>query len=358
MTTYTILHKGEKRMSRTIYVSKHNTSEHEFSTITDALLSIPKGTTEPVTIYIKKGTYKEKLVIKQPNLTLIGESKEETILTFDDYANMIMEDGSKRGTFRTPSVFIDANDFTAKNLTFQNSSGFGHQVGQALALYVDGDRMIFDNCILLGSQDTLFTAPLPPTANQPGGFTGPKEFEPRINGRHYYRNCYIRGDVDFIFGSATAFFDHCEIFSQKTDDLPAAKEGEEQKNYGYVTAASTAEDQKYGYVFSHCRLTSDCPKHSVYLGRPWRNFAKTVFLHCEIGKHIREEGWHDWNKPEAHETMLYAEYQSTGEGAKAIKEGKRASFSKQLSNSEALNYTVEKVLAGDDNWGANLSLTD
>lgn len=345
-------------MIKTIYVSKHKTSEHEFSTITEALLSIPEGTIEPVTIFIKKGTYKEKLVIKQPNLTLIGESKEETIITFDDYANMIMEDGNKRGTFRTPSVFIDANDFTAKNLTFRNNSGYGHQVGQALALYVDGDRMVFDNCILLGSQDTLFTAPLPPTANQLGGFTGPKEFEPRVNGRHYYHNCYIRGDVDFIFGSATAFFDHCEIFSQKTDDLPPAKQGEEQKNYGYITAASTAKGQEYGYVFSHCRLTSDCPKHSVYLGRPWRNFAKTVFLHCEIGEHIREEGWHDWNKPEAHETMLYAEYQSTGEGAKAISDGKRASFSKQLSDQEALKYTREKVLAGDDNWDASPALAD
>lgn len=342
-------------MSRTIYVSNQNTEENEFSTIAAALQSIPEGVNEPITIMIKNGIYKEKLVIKKSNLTLIGESKEHTILTYDDYAEMKMEDGSKRGTFRTPSVFIDANDFTAKNLTFQNSAGYGRLVGQALALYVDGDRIVFDNCILLGSQDTLFTAPLPPTANQPGGFTGPKEFAPRINGRHYYRNCYIRGDVDFIFGSATAYFDQCEIFSQKTDDLPPAKEGEEQKNYGYVTAASTAEGQAYGYVFSHCRLTSDCPNHSVYLGRPWRNFAKTVFLHCEIGAHIREEGWHDWNKTDAHSTMLYAEYKSTGEGAKAIAEGKRASFSKQLTDEEALSYTKEKVLDGEDHWGATLN---
>lgn len=342
-------------MSKKIYVSKEyslqdNKEDNCYSTITDALNSLSKDDKGLVTIYIKNGVYKEKLVINRSNLTLIGESKEGTVLTYDDYGRMKMEDGSNRGTFRTPSVFIDANDFTAKNLTFQNSAGFGHQVGQALALYVDGDRMVFENCNLLGSQDTLFTGPLPPSPLSPGGFTGPKEFSERINGRHYYKNCYIRGDVDFIFGSATAYFDHCEIFSQKTDTLLPAGEGEVQKIYGYITAASTAKGQEYGYVFSHCRLTSDCPKHSVYLGRPWRDFANTVFLNCELGEHICEEGWDDWNKSHAHDTIFYGEYECRGEGAKGILEGKRAPFSKQLTAEEAEHYSKEKVLRGEDNW--------
>ncbi len=339
-------------MSTIIYVSNETPEKYpnDFHTISDAIASIPEDNKEHITIFIRKGTYKEKLVINKPYITLEGEDVEDTIITYDDYANMIMEDGSKRGTFRSYSVLIDTHDFTAKNIIFENSAGFGREVGQALALYVDGDRIIFDNCYFIASQDTLFTAPLPPTAFQVGGFTGPKEFAERINGRHYYHNCFIRGDVDFIFGSATAYFDHCEIFSQKTDDLPAAEQESEQKVYGYVTAASTAEGQDYGYVFNECKLTSNCPKKSVYLGRPWRSFAKTIFINCELGEHIKDEGWHDWNKPDAHDTMLYAEYNSTGAGAIAIKEGKRAPFSKQLSTEEASLYTKEKVLAGDDNW--------
>ncbi|MDD5935382.1 MAG: pectinesterase family protein [Clostridiales bacterium] len=334
------------------YVS-HNENGHfpnDFPTIAEAIKSVPVDNTEYITIFIRKGTYREKLVVDRPFICFLGEDANETIITYDDYALMMMEDGVKRGTFRTPTVFINTHDFIARNLTFQNSAGFGNKVGQALALYVDGDRIVFDDCKMLGSQDTLFTAPLPPTPHEPGGFTGPKEFAPRVNGRHYYHKCYIRGDVDFIFGSATAYFDNCEIFSQKNDDLPPAKHLEDQKIYGYVTAASTPKDQEYGYVFSNCQLTSDCPRKSVYLGRPWRNYAKTVFLNCELGDHIRDEGWCDWNKPEAHETILYAEYHNTGAGADGVARQKRASFSRQLTDEEALNYTKERVLRGKDGW--------
>lgn len=334
------------------YVSKNENGQYpnDYHTIAAAVKSVPVDNKETVVIFVRKGEYKEKLIIDRPFICLEGEDLESTIISYDDYALMMMEDGVKRGTFRTPTVFINTHDFTAKNITFKNTSGLGKKVGQALALYVDGDRIIFDHCNLVASQDTLFVAPLPPAPKEPGGFTGPKEFAPRINGRHYYHNCYIRGDVDFIFGSGTAFFDQCELFSQKTDDLPAAKEGEEQKNYGYVTAASTAKDQAYGFVFNQCRLTSDCPPKSVYLGRPWRNYAQTVFINCELGAHIRDEGWFDWNKPDAHATMLYAEYNSTGEGAAAIARGKRAPYSKQLDADNAALYTKEMVLKGIDGW--------
>lgn len=334
------------------YVSKNENGyfPNDYTTIAEAIKSVPVDNKDKVTIFIRKGVYREKLIIDRPFICLEGEELEETFITYDDYALMIMDDGSRRGTFRTPTVFINTHDFTAKNIIFRNTAGFGSKVGQALALYVDGDRITFDNCHLLGSQDTLFTAPLPPTPNEVGGFTGPKEFAPRINGRHYYHNCYIRGDVDFIFGSATAFFDHCEIFSQKNDDFSFSDALEEQKVYGSITAASTPKDQEYGYVFHHCNLTSNCPKNSVYLGRPWRINAKTIFMNCELGEHIREEGWHDWNKTEAHNTVLYAEYNNTGAGAEGLFHGKRATFAKQLTEKEAMHYAKELVLRGHDGW--------
>lgn len=317
-----------------IIVSKDGTGD--FSTIQDAVSSIPKENTTPVTIFIKSGTYVEKLYIDRPFLTLEGEEVTSTIISFRDYALMLMDDGSKRGTFRTQTVFLDANDFTAKNITFENAAGPGCKVGQALALYADGDRLYFENCFFLGGQDTLFTAPLPPSAMQKNGFIGPKADAPRIMGKHLYRNCFLCGDVDFIFGSAAAFFDHCEIYSNNTEKEHDVK--------GYITAASTPEGEKYGYVFSECKFTSDCPPNTVYLGRPWRNFAKTVFIRCDLGAHIKEEGWHDWNKKEAQNTVFYAEYQSKGAGAN---KEKRVSWSHQLTQEEAKEYTLEKVLG---NW--------
>jgi pectinesterase len=334
------------------YVSNNQNGRgpDDFASIAEAIESVPADNEEKITIFIRKGVYREKLIIDRPYISLDGENRKETIITFDDHATMIMEDGSKRGTFRTQTAFIDTHDIIVNNITFENSAGFGTDVGQAIALYADGDRIAFDNCNFIGSQDTLFTGPLPPVPFLAGGFTGPKEFAPRINGRQYYHNCLIRGDVDFIFGSATAFFDRCEIFSQKTDDLPEATEGEEQKTYGYITAASTAEDQEYGYVFDHCKLTSDCPRKSVYLGRPWRNFAKTVFMNCELGGHIRDEGWDDWKKTEARETIFFAEYNSAGPGAAGLYNNLRASFARRLTEQEALRFAKERVLRGNDGW--------
>lgn len=301
----------------------------DFLSIQEAVNAIPEdGRAE--TIFIKKGIYEERVEIKKPNITLLGEDEKETIISKGYYALEVMADGYKRGTFRTYTVFIDAPHFTAEKLTFANIAGRGSKVGQALALYVEGDFATFKNCTLLASQDTLFTGPLPPTVIEVRGFVGPKEFSPRVNGRQYYENCTIRGDVDFIFGSATAFFERCEIFSQNI----------EQEVNGYVTAPSTPEGQTYGYVFHQCKFTSNCPPETVYLGRPWRNFAKAVFIECELGEHIKHEGFHDWNKKEAHETMLFAEYKNVGLGAQP---GKREAYVKQLTDEEALLYTKEQV---------------
>lgn len=320
----------------------------------------PASPVAPAVIHIGQGVYREKLVITRPNLTLLGEGKarEDVVLVWGDAALDLMPEGDKRGTFRTSSVRIDTSDFTARHLTFQNDAGYGHAVGQALALYAEGDRLYFEDCCLLGSQDTLFTAPLPPTEAIPGGFKGPGENRPRIMGRHCYRNCLIQGDIDFIFGSAVAWFENCVLFSKLPAPLKASPFSlPAQKNTsggvktpdvsspgsvcGYVTAASTPKDQPFGYVFKNCRLESDCPPGTVMLGRPWREWAKTVYLDCHLGAHIHPQGWADWDKPHGH--FYYGEYRSTGPGADPTA---RASFSHQLTDREAEAYTTENVLAG------------
>lgn len=299
-----------------------------FTTITEAIESINEL---PETIFVKKGIYKERVEINQPFLTIEGEDPNETIITEGYYANMLMEDGSKRGTFRTYTMLVTADYFTLKNITIENSSGFGTEVGQALALYLESDRALISDCRLLGHQDTLFTGPLPEEAAKPGGFVGPTEFAERKINRQEYRNCYIEGEVDFIFGSACAYFENCEIHSLNRN----------MEVNGYVTAPSTYKGMEYGYVFNNCHFTSDCPDNTVYLGRPWRNYAKTVLLNSTLDSHIRDEAFHDWNKPDAHDTVFLALYNCTG---KNFSKEKLADFVKILSDEEAAKYTKENIL--------------
>lgn len=314
-------------------ISLPASAQNTYNSITSALDAANalrlKDNTTPIVINIAPGIYKEKLVITTPYLTLKGTSDDasDTILTYDDCALAIHSDGVKYGTFRSYSVFIDADNVSFENLTIENSSGSGAKVGQAVALYADGDCLFFENCRLLGHQDTLFTAPLPPSAYETNGFRGPKEFAPRRDGRHFYKSCYICGDVDFIFGSASAYFEDCEIFSLKRDS----------KICGYVTAPSTPEGKRFGYIFNNCCFTSDCPPDSVYLGRPWRDFAKVVIMNSFMDGHIRKEGWHDWNKPHAHDTTFFAEYNNYGPGADT---SERASFAHILSSDEAAEYDI------------------
>lgn len=316
--------------TKLIYVNQNGTGDA--GTLAEAFaLAMQTPADLAVEIHIAAGTYHEKLDLERDNVTLIGENAEHTILTFGDYGLFLMPDGIKRGTFRSYTIFVHGDNFSAKNITFANTAGFGPKIGQAVAVYADGARMTFENCRFLGRQDTLFTAPLPPTVIEWGGFRGPREHAPRDNGTHYYKNCYIEGDVDFIFGGATAYFEECEIRSLSRGNDPE----------GYVTAASTPEGRTYGYVFDRCRFTSDCAPETVYLGRPWRNFAKTVILNSELGAHIKKEGWHDWNKEEARELTYYAEYHNFGPGASPET---RVSWSHQLADEEAALYKKELVL--------------
>ena len=284
----------------------------DFSAVQQAIDAVPDFRKRETQIFIKNGIYKEKLVLptSKTNVTFIGEDKEKTILTNDDYSKKLNRFGEEMGTTGSTSFYVFGDNFTARNITFENSAG---PVGQAVAVRVDGDRVIFENCKFLGFQDTLY----------PHG----KE------SRQYYKNCYIEGTTDFIFGWSTAVFEDCEIFS---------KEGGH-----YITAASTEKGANHGFVFINCKLTGDAPERSVYLGRPWRTYAQTVFINTDMGSHINKDGWHNWNKPEAEETAFYAEYNSSGPGA-APKE--RVNWSKQLTAEEASKYTANAVLKGSDNW--------
>lgn len=313
-------------METILTVAKDNLAE--FSTVQAAVDALPSS---GGTIYIKKGTYKERVEITTPNVTLIGENVDDVIITEGFYANMLMEDGSKRGTFRSYTFLINSDNFSAYNITFENSAGFGTKVGQAIAVYAEGDNILFKNCHLLGHQDTLFTGPLPLKEKQPHGFVGPTEFAERRHLKQFYEDCYICGEIDFIFGSATAYFKNCTLY--------ALNRNEEINSF--YTAPSTYENQQFGYVFEKCNFTGNCPDKSVCISRPWRIHAKVVLIDCELSSQITDYGFHDWNKPESHDTVYYAEYKCHGEG---YKPDKRPAFVHQLTSKEAAIYTKENVL--------------
>lgn len=280
-----------------------------FKSVQQAIMAVPSGSREnPVVIHLAPGVYQELIYLQREKrfFRLLGQDPINTVLSYHLYAGITNAEGKPIGTFRTPSTTIDADDFAAENLTFENAAG---PVGQALAIRVDGDRASFRHCRFLGWQDTMLLN----------------------RGRQYFTNCYVCGHVDFIFGSATAWFEACEIHALRD---------------GYLTAASTPADMPFGLVFSHCQVTGE-PGVKTVLGRPWRDYASTVYLHCELSAAVRPEGWNDWSKPAAHATARYAEFDSTGPGANPAR---RASWAKQLTAAEAGAITVEKVLGGADDW--------
>ncbi|WP_456276441.1 pectinesterase family protein [Bacillus sp. AK128] len=288
----------------------------DFTTIQDAINAIRVHPLEPVTVHIKNGKYREKLVIpdNKPNIRLIGESAEQTIISGCLYAQMRDAENQPLGTFRTPTVTVTADEFVMENITVENTAGYGPEIGQALALYLSGDRAFIKNVRLLGYQDTFYSS----------------------KGRQYFLHCYIEGHVDFIFGSGTAVFDQCEIHSL---------------HMGYITAASTPEDKQYGFIFFDCKLTGVAEERSVYLGRPWRPHAQTAFIRTWMGPHIRFEGWNNWRNPQNERTARYAEYQSTGPGSAY---DLRVNWSSQISESELEDFTLEKIFGQTDDWPVTL----
>ncbi len=293
----------------TIVVARDGTGE--FRNVAEALEVCRAFMDYHKVIYVKKGTYKEKIVVPQwlTNIEILGEDRDNTVITYDDHANIKLP-GTDRGigTFRTYTIKVQGSGITFRNITIENNSP---RMGQAVALHTEGDRIILVNCRLLGHQDTVYT-----------GTAGT---------RLLFKDCYIEGTTDFIFGPATAWFEDCEIHS---------------KANSYITAASTPKEQPYGYVFNRCRLTADTAVTKVYLGRPWRDYGYTLFMNCELGGHIRPEGWHHWQK-EREQTARYAEYNNHGAGAET---SKRVAWSRQLTKKEAGKITMSAVFGVNNEW--------
>lgn len=317
-----------------------------YRSISEALAAVDQlypNAEQPVRIHVDPGEYRERVEIHRPHVTLVGETADSVRIVGGLGAKMPSSDGSgvdgTLGTFRTYTVLVDADEVRLENLTIVNDAGDGREVGQAIALYADGDRLVVDACCITGHQDTLFLGPLPPREVKPGGFIGPKQFAPRRVGRQYFRRCRIEGDVDFIFGGARAYFEGCEIRSLNRD----------MDVNGYVTAASTPEGEPYGFVFHGCSFTAlqDVAPDSVYLGRPWREWAQTVLVDCWLGQHIKCDGWWDWNKPAAHERACYAGailHGPAGDTAGWVPWGR------ELDTAATARYAREQVLAGADGW--------
>jgi len=282
----------------------------DYKTVQEAVNAVPGGKIKDFVILIQNGVYKE--VVRVPAdksfVYFKGEDAEKTIITYDNYAKRLNSEGKEYGTSGSASVFINGNNFKAENITFENTAGI--DAGQALAINIGAKRSAFKNCRFLGHQDTFYAG----------------------NGtQQYLVDCHISGTVDFIFGGSTAFFENCTLESLRS---------------GYITAASTPVEQKFGYVFFQCKLIgkSGLQKASVYLGRPWRPYASVTYINCEMGEHIRPEGWHNWGNAENEKTARYAEYNSSGPG---YQQGKRAAWSSQLTAAQAEAFNKEQLLG---NW--------
>ncbi len=288
----------------TIVVARDGTGE--FRTIDEAIEVCRAFMEYQKVIYVKNGVYKEKLIVPSwlTNITICGEDRDKTIITYDDHANLRLEGTERKmGTFRTYTLKIEGTNITIKNITIENNAA---KLGQAVCIHTEGDNLTFENCRILGNQDTIYTG---------------------TPGTHcYFHNCYIEGTTDFIFGPSTAWFENCELHS---------------KANSYITAASTPQGQKYGYIFNHCRLTAEPGVDKVYLGRPWRPYAHTLFMNCEMGSHICPLGWDNWRNKENEKTTRYEEYNNSGAGAPGKQ---RAAWSRQLTKKEVASVTIKNVL--------------
>ena len=293
----------------TIVVARDGTGE--FRTVDEAIEVCRAFMDYHKVIFVKNGTYKEKLIIPSwlQNIEICGEDANNTIITYDDHANIKTSDRPMgMGTFRTYTMKIEGNDITLKNITIENNSA---RLGQAVAMHTEGDRLMFIGCRFVGHQDTVYT-----------GVAGT---------RLYFKDCYICGTTDFIFGPSTAWFEGCTI---------------ESLINSYVTAASTPKDQAFGYIFNNCQLIASVNATKVYLGRPWRDYGYTLFMNCELGAHIRPEGWHHWEK-HREQTARYVEYNKHGAG----KQHKhRVTWSRQLTKAEASKITPKVVFNRNDGW--------
>ncbi|HTL08961.1 MAG TPA: pectinesterase family protein [Chitinophagaceae bacterium] len=289
-------------------VAKDGTGD--FTYIQDAINAMRVYPLAPITLYIKNGVYNEKIELPATNtdVSFIGESVDKTIITFNDYSGR-----GKLNTFTSYTARISGNRFMAANISFVNAAG---PVGQAVALYVDADKAVFKNCRFIGHQDTIFA----------GGELA----------RQYFEDCYIEGTTDFIFGPATALFLRCTVHC---------------KANSFITAANTPAGKKYGFVWMDCTITADSNVTKLWLGRPWRAYAKTVFIRCNLPAAIAPEGWDNWGNKANEQTAYYAEYKCNSAGSNTMN---RATWSHQLTEKEAKEYTIAAILGSlpdsNDDW--------
>ena len=286
----------------------------KYKTIQPAIDAVPFNNKKPITIMVKKGIYKEVVTVdtRKNFIHLIGEDKNNTIITFNNHRGVKLDNGDTLNTWTCASFFVYADDFHAENISFENNAGFN--AGQAVALRIEGNRASFKNCNMTGFQDVLFLSG-----------SGVKQ---------YFKNCYIEGTTDFIFGASTAVFDSCHIHSKKNS---------------HVTAASTNSIVPYGFVFFNCKLTADSAIDKVSLGRPWSPTASVTYINCWMDKHIITDGWNNWKNPANEATARYAEYNSTGPGANKTA---RVKWSKQLTDEEVKQFTLKSILG---EWGEMVS---
>ena len=277
----------------------------DFKTVQAALNAVPKNNKQRIVIYIKNGVYYEKLHLDSTKnfVTLIGEDKFKTILTYNDHTGKLSPTGDTINTRTSWSFMVRGNDFIARNLTFDNNAGF--TAGQAVAMEVQGDRAAFFDCRFTGNQDVLFTN--------------------SDNSRQYYEHCYIEGTTDFIFGSSTAWFEQCHVHSKKNS---------------HITAVSTPQAHRFGYVFNDCVFTADTAINRASLGRPWRPYASVTYINCYLDRHILPQGWDNWRNAANEKTARYTEYKSYGPGANAAA---RVGWSKQLTDEEVKQFTIKNV---------------
>lgn len=304
-----------------------------FTSIQAAVDAAPS---EGATIRLGPGEYREKVFIDRAGLRLVGAGRDRTFIRWDDAAEKPHAGGGLTGTFRSYTLYAGGEDFFASDLTIANDAGRGPGIGQAIAAYIDARRARFSRCAFLGRQDSLFLGPLPPAPRIPGSFVGPGEFRPRVQGRHLFEDCLVEGDVDFIFGSAAALFRRCEIRSLS---LPPGKAG-------YLTAASTPEGAERGFYFIDCRLSGNAAPGTVFLGRPWRPFARTAFLRCRLGPHVAPAGWSDWAEASDRASVSYVEGGNSGPGWQPEK---RAPWARILDEgeTESLARAIVAQFAGD-----------
>lgn len=312
---------GELPILCHIYVASDNSGD--YNTIMEAIDAVPKYNSTTTVIHIKPGIYRERVEICADKRYIIlkgeGDSAADTKITFDNYGGKAMENGDIMGTFRSATFFAYANHFKAENITFENSyDGTKGGGRQAVAVYASAEHVEFHNCRFIGRQDTLYAK----------------------DGTQYYKDCYIEGDVDYIFGGARAVFENCELYSFNIDESDEGKRA-------YITAPSTPAAQKYGFLFINCKTTGNFGPQSVFLGRPWHpgsdpmSNGSCVFMNCNLSAQIREEGWKEQMGGFLSKNARLYEYGCTGEG---VMEHERR---RVLSDEEALEYTKEKVLGWD-----------